>query len=263
MTLCYYMCMAYDPEDARYTLTELADLAGVTPRTVRYYLAQGLLPAVGVAGPGAKYADTHLARLRLIKRLQRAHQPLAEIRHRLAQLDDDAIAAITSVTENGPPPASALDYILQVTGQVGPVRGVGPGPLPGHGADPGMDQLTRQMPDQARDQAPRQMPDQSNALVAPTGGPALPSRVARFMEASAPSGPPVMGQRSPSPLMPARNDPPTPPKPPSRIGRSQWDRVTLAPDVELHIRRPLPRPISKRVDRLVEIARELLQEEPS
>ena len=35
------------PDDERYSLTELADLAGVTPRTVRYYLAQGLLPAVG------------------------------------------------------------------------------------------------------------------------------------------------------------------------------------------------------------------------
>ncbi|MEJ7695559.1 MAG: MerR family transcriptional regulator [Candidatus Limnocylindrales bacterium] len=39
-----------NPPDARYTLTDLADLAGVTPRTVRYYLAQGLLPTVGAAG---------------------------------------------------------------------------------------------------------------------------------------------------------------------------------------------------------------------
>ena len=29
------------PDDERYTLTELADLAGVTPRTVRYYIGQG------------------------------------------------------------------------------------------------------------------------------------------------------------------------------------------------------------------------------
>jgi hypothetical protein len=57
-----------NPQDARYTLTELADLAGVTPRTVRYYLAQGLLPSVGTAGPGAKYGDAQLARLRLIRR---------------------------------------------------------------------------------------------------------------------------------------------------------------------------------------------------
>jgi hypothetical protein len=46
-----------------------------------------------------------------------------------------------------------------------------------------------------------------------------------------------------------------------RIERSQWERVTLAPDVELHIRRPLPRSIAKRVDRLVEIARDLLEED--
>ena len=42
-------------DPSRHSLTELADLAGVTPRTVRYYLAQGLLPAVGQTGPGSKY----------------------------------------------------------------------------------------------------------------------------------------------------------------------------------------------------------------
>ena len=69
------------PEDERYSLTELADLAGVTPRTVRYYLASGLLPAVGQTGPGSKYTPDHLARLQLIRRLQAEHLPLAEIRH--------------------------------------------------------------------------------------------------------------------------------------------------------------------------------------
>src|SRR5512134_229088 len=90
-----------NPQDARYTLTELADLAGVTPRTVRYYLAQGLLPSVGVAGPGAKYDDTHLARLRVIRRLQAEHQPLAEIRRRLETLDD---ATIVAISETAPEP---------------------------------------------------------------------------------------------------------------------------------------------------------------
>ncbi|MFP5342808.1 MAG: MerR family DNA-binding transcriptional regulator, partial [Candidatus Limnocylindria bacterium] len=32
-----------DTGTPRYSLTELADLAGVTPRTVRYYINQGLL----------------------------------------------------------------------------------------------------------------------------------------------------------------------------------------------------------------------------
>ena len=43
--------------------------------------------------------------------------------------------------------------------------------------------------------------------------------------------------------------------------RSQWERIVLAPDVELHIRRPLPRAQNKQVDRLVTIARELLEED--
>src|SRR3954470_17142841 len=102
------------PDDDRYSLTELADLAGVTPRTVRYYIAQGLLPAVGQYGPGSKYDDDHLARLRVIRRLgpgnkrddaplarlratrrpEAEHLPLAEIRRRLDELGDADIRSL-------------------------------------------------------------------------------------------------------------------------------------------------------------------------
>lgn len=187
-----------NPDDARYTLTELADLAGVTPRTVRYYLAQGLLPAVGVAGPGAKYDDTHLARLRLIKRLQREHQPLAEIRRRLDTLDDAEVVALTEPSA-GPPPDSALDYLRRVM-------------------------------------APSRAASEARGLY-------------RRVEPAA---------FRPAPAAPApdaiRDSPP-------RVERSQWERIVLAPDVELHIRRPLPRSTAKQVDRLVSIARDLLEEE--
>ena len=37
------------PPDTEYSLQDLADLADVTPRTVRFYIAQGLL---AVARPG-------------------------------------------------------------------------------------------------------------------------------------------------------------------------------------------------------------------
>ncbi|MEO6350450.1 MAG: hypothetical protein ABIP53_07345 [Candidatus Limnocylindrales bacterium] len=43
--------------------------------------------------------------------------------------------------------------------------------------------------------------------------------------------------------------------------RAQWERISLHPDVELHIRRPLTRTQNKRVERLISIARELLEEE--
>jgi hypothetical protein len=61
---------------------------------------------------------------------------------------------------------------------------------------------------------------------------------------------------------------PAPPEPPaadtpSRVERSQWERIELATDVELHVRRPLPRPLAKQVDRLIAIATDLLKEDPS
>jgi DNA-binding transcriptional MerR regulator len=195
-----------NPDDARYTLTDLADLAGVTPRTVRYYLSQGLLPAVGVAGPGAKYDDSHLARLTLIKRLQRDHLPLAEIRRRLESLDDAAVLAIVE-TAPEPPADSALDYIRRVTT-----------PPP----------------------------------AAPSTAPLMPLRGRIVADAPA-----LYARSMPSSAPPADS----PPDLPTRAQRSQWERLELAPDIELHIRRPLTRSTSKRVDRLIEIARDLLEEE--
>src|SRR3954449_11740539 len=111
---CHYSAM---PDDDRYSLTELADLAGVTPRTVRYYLAQGLLPAVGQTGPGSKYGEAHLARLRLIRRLQAEHLPLAEIRRRLEGLSASVILTLASEPAPPPPADSALDYLRTVLGE--------------------------------------------------------------------------------------------------------------------------------------------------
>ena len=46
---------------------------------------------------------------------------------------------------------------------------------------------------------------------------------------------------------------------PLQIARSQWDRIVLAPDVELHIRRPLAREQNKQVERLLEAARSIFE----
>ena len=40
-----------------------------------------------------------------------------------------------------------------------------------------------------------------------------------------------------------------------------WERIPLAPDVELHVRRPLSRTAHKRVERLLTIAREILEDQ--
>src|SRR4051812_40556202 len=157
-----------DPLD----LTGLADRAGVSIRTVRYYIQQGLLPKPDARGPGAHYTEEHLDRLLLIKRLQREHLPLAEIRRVL-----DASAG------EAPPPRSAREYIRSVLGQ-------------------------------------------SAMLAEPA---------ATFDAAPAEE-----------------------PAPPSR---SQWERITLAPDIELHVRRPLSRAANKQVDRLIDAARDIFQDD--
>ncbi len=57
------------------------------------------------------------------------------------------------------------------------------------------------------------------------------------------------------------------PKPTSIPGheageRSHWERIPLSGDVELHVRRPLSRVANRRVERLLEQARRILNEEP-
>lgn len=67
-----------------YKLEELAREGGTSPRTVRYYVQRGLLPAPSFRGKDTGYAREHLVRLRAIKRLQEAYFPLDAIAGELA-----------------------------------------------------------------------------------------------------------------------------------------------------------------------------------
>jgi DNA-binding transcriptional MerR regulator len=168
-------------EGTLYDLTELCDLSTVTPRTVRYYIQQGLLPSPGQFGPGAKYNTGHLNRLKLIRQLQRAHLPLAEIRRRLHPLSDGAVA-VRLAEEPARTTSSAVDYVRA----------------------------------------------------------ALASSAVPFAPAATPAGEP---QRV-------------------VLERSQWERVPLDDDVELHVRRPLSRDQNRRVERLLDAGRRIFEEEP-
>ncbi|MFN2397365.1 MAG: MerR family transcriptional regulator [Gemmatimonadaceae bacterium] len=166
-----------------FDLNELSDQAGVTSRTVRYYIQQGLLSSPEARGPGTRYGRSHLDRLNLIKRLQREHLPLAEIRRRLEKLDDRAVRELLR-TADEQPKSSALSYVREVL----------------------------------------------------AGGRA--TRIAESLSYSR------AAHVSPAP-------------PPGGGERSQWERIRLAPDVELHVRRPLSREQNKLVDSLIELAHNL------
>ena len=66
------------------TLAELAELAGVPARTIRFYISRGLLDGPVKAGRGAVYTSAHLDRLERIKALQAEGRSLAEMAPLLA-----------------------------------------------------------------------------------------------------------------------------------------------------------------------------------
>ena len=66
------------------TLAELSEDSGIPARTIRFYIARGLLDGPVKAGRGAVYTAEHLARLEKIKQLQAEGRMLAEIVHDLS-----------------------------------------------------------------------------------------------------------------------------------------------------------------------------------
>jgi len=101
--------------DEEIELQDLCAAMDVTPRTVHFYVQQGLLPGPDGAGRGAKYSKRHLIRLRLVRRLQKEHLPLAEIRRRLDALSDKEVEALLETTASDKVAReSALDYVRSV-----------------------------------------------------------------------------------------------------------------------------------------------------
>lgn len=60
-------------------MAELSERAGVPPRTIRFYIAQSLLPGPIRSGRAAAYSDTHLRLLDRIKKLQAKGMTLTEV----------------------------------------------------------------------------------------------------------------------------------------------------------------------------------------
>ena len=55
----------------KYTMSELAERSGVTARTIRYWIGEGLLKGpLGGKGHGAYYTDDHLKRLQTIQEMK-------------------------------------------------------------------------------------------------------------------------------------------------------------------------------------------------
>lgn len=73
----------------RFSIDELSTLAGVTPRTVRYYIAEGLIDRPQGEKRGAHYLRRHLEQLLLIRRWTDAGLSLDRVRELIAGAPED------------------------------------------------------------------------------------------------------------------------------------------------------------------------------
>jgi len=242
----------------RLGIAELAEQAGVTPRTVRYYVAEGLLPSPGGSGQQRTYSREHLLRLRAIKRLKDAYLPLEEIRRRLEGLSPDGIQALAEPPDEPtvPPPTSALDYLSRfLPGRSSRVAEIAAPAMPSVPAPGGVSAPTAP--------SPSALPALT-AYVAPQGGPerdieqakqseqseqatrAEQSLYSREERADALAGYAADSERAAAVVETDQTD------------SSVWQRVTLAPGVELHYQPSDDETRPGAIARIVRFARALL-----
>ena len=109
---------------AEYTLEELAELTGITARTIRSYIEKGLLPGPGSTGPKARYSDQHLDKLKTILHLKQGpglNLDLGDIRQLLMTVSDQALREVNTQEqargESLNDTRSVLEYIRRVAGE--------------------------------------------------------------------------------------------------------------------------------------------------
>jgi len=260
-------------------IAELAEQAGVTPRTVRYYVAEGLLPSPGGSGQQRTYSREHLLRLRAIKRLKDAYLPLEEIRRWLKGLSPAGIQALADPPDEPtvPPPTSALDYLSRflpgrsspATEVVAPAIPSAPAPAPGGVPVPAA-------PAPSAPSLPLPAP---TAYVAPQGEPERDSEQAKQSEQSEQTKQAKQSEQSEQTKQAKQSEQSLYAKEertdglagyaadsggaaaimePHQTDSSVWQRVTLVPGVELHYQPSDDGTRTAAIARIVRFARELL-----
>lgn len=87
------------------TIRQLAERAGVTQRTIRYYTDEGLIDAPVDRVRTPRYTERHLLQLLAAARLKASFLPLRVIRARLAGMDD---AELHDVIKSAPQPVEEI-----------------------------------------------------------------------------------------------------------------------------------------------------------
>jgi len=77
-----------------WTLEDLATISGLTLRTLRFYMQEGLLQGPDTHGKNARYSQQHVDQLELIQRLKNLRLPLQEIRQLINTMTPEEVSKI-------------------------------------------------------------------------------------------------------------------------------------------------------------------------
>lgn len=203
------------------TLADLADASGLQARTIRSWVAQGILPGPLNRGPAARYPADTLQRLLAIRAMRELmHMPLPAIRQELLVASPEqveAYAARAAALAPEPPEAPAQ-------------AASAPAPAPA-------DALAYLRGLRARATAPSAPP-------APPGNALLP-----LAPKPATAGFEALENR----LSAARATPAA-----RKARAEEWLRIPVTPDVELAIRGPLDAESRARLERCADLVRDIL-----
>lgn len=239
------------------TIQELARAAGVTTRTIRYYVEQGVLPPPERGRP-AEYTEEHMRRLDLIRRLKEQYLPLEEIRDMLQRLSPEEVERLAEqytprAEEREQGLSSAADYIASVLGRGAAreeLKRSAPLPPPSPSAPPPAegDWWLREAPPQYGQTPPAREPRIPRPAPVPPAVASPPVAPARHAPEQAAYAPIVS-----APADDVSGDIPA---------AVPWQRVTLAPGIELHYIPGDDARLNELVSRIIQAARPLPEPPP-
>lgn len=231
-----------------YRLKELCRAADVTERTVRYYIEEGLLPPPEGAGPFSRYNYEHWLRLQFIRRLKEEFLPLSEIKNLLAGksvADLDKLARRSGLLDELPSQAQNAEVAASAPVAEKPLMlrqiMTTPAVVPETVAPANF------MPPAARAGAPMSMPTLGAAMPATS---TARMRTMAFSQRKTPETSPA-----PAPLTSqpdanfTRTDEPV---------SQSWERIKIAPGIELHIESNIANQHRPALDLLLREIRKLL-----
>jgi DNA-binding transcriptional MerR regulator len=190
---------------------ELAERAGISVRTIRYYITEGLLPQPNYQGKYSYYNLHYLDRLDLIRRLKQSYLPLREIREIMNALTDSQVR-------------------LKLMEQ--------PSPNPELSSRPGAANAAGRPGEKALQYINQVMENQTRYTTKDTLNPIRPGR-------------------APQPTLPQATHLPTQELLPDSKNGETWQKLILAPGVELHLRQPVAATIKIQVNQFLQAAQSI------